>query len=437
MTALTPDTRLNLSPRMNATPALSPDYFGQRWSTTDSNTIDAWNRAFFDYLTLKGNPVADALALRKDDTFVMGDVFALTMMFFDGEPRTSPRVEEGLARFSALFDRLTPQEQGHILAVQACSRGQITEAAKCWDEILDHYPYDLVAMRLAHETYFLVGDAAAMLESTSKSMSAWRPDMTGYGFVLGQHAFALEECHQYAEAEGPAILALEREPEDLWALHALIHVYEMQDRHADCLDLIERTRAQWTNQPLLIAHIWWHLALRYVATERYEEALAIYDEQLTKVDATSAFRLTDGTSLLWRLELAGQDVGNRWEELARKWLGHADRHANGFLDVHIAMALASAGRTELQGFLAGLGRPAVANPNELDEIRLSVTIPVCQAIVAFTSEDHDTVIGKMAPILPHLHRIGGSNAQRDLFHRTLDASKRRTEKYVYRSRDRA
>jgi tetratricopeptide (TPR) repeat protein len=178
------------------------------------------------------------------------------------------------------------------------------KATEHWNAVLARHPSDIVAMKLAHEAYFLVGDSNSMLESMSRSMRDWRPDMTGHGFVLGQYAFALEECRRYAAAEGPAILALDQERDDCWALHALIHVYEMQNRHADCLSLLDALKPHWTNQPLLLAHVWWHLALRYIAAHRYDEALAIYDNELAKVDVLSAFRLTDGTSLLWRLELA-------------------------------------------------------------------------------------------------------------------------------------
>jgi tetratricopeptide (TPR) repeat protein len=399
------------------------DIFGQSLSAERADTIEGWNRAILDYFTFKGDPVSEALELAHDRSFVMGDVFAATMLVFDGATASSPQVSSILRRLEALHDAVSAQEQGHIRAVRACAEGGISLAAGCWDRVLMAHPLDIVAMKLAHEAYFLIGDANGMLRSVSAALPHWRPDMKAYGFLLGQHAFGLEECHQYAAAEGPARLALELEPDDCWALHALTHVYEMQGRHFDCLSLLDAMRSRWVNQPLLAAHIWWHLALRYVADGRFEQALAVYDEQLAKVNVSSAFRLTDGTSLLWRLELAGASVGDRWAELADKWSAHAGRHANGFLDVHIAMALAAAGRqSEVERFLAGFNEDAGETTSELGEIRRQVTAPACRALVAYRAGDDRTAIGTLASLLPALHRIGGSNAQRDLFDRTLSAS---------------
>ncbi|WP_186053593.1 tetratricopeptide repeat protein [Burkholderia gladioli] len=410
-------------------PALA-DTFGQHWHADDPATLERWNRAIRDYFTFRGNPVGDALALSNDAAFVMGDVFALSMLLFDGEPKTSPRIAPRLRRLAERFPDATEQEQGHIRAVQACAEGEITRATEHWQAVLEREPGDLLAMKLAHEAHFLVGDAGRMLDSMRRAMRDWRPDQPGYGFVLGQYAFALEENGHYAAAEGPALLALERERDDCWALHALIHVHEMQNRHDACLALLDALKPRWSEQPLLLAHIWWHLALRYVAARRYDEALAIHDAHLASVDAASAFRLTDGTSLLWRLELAGQDVGERWQLLADKWLGHAERHGNGFLDVHIAMAFAGARRTdELRRFLDGFDQPALAGgASELDQIRRQVTAPVCAALAAYGDGDDAAACEMLGAVLPALHRIGGSNAQRDLFKRTLAASQLRAGK---------
>lgn len=104
-------------------PALA-DTFGQHWHADDPATLERWNRAIRDYFTFRGNPVGDALALSNDAAFVMGDVFALSMLLFDGEPKTSPRIAPRLRRLAERFPDATEQEQGHIRAVQACAEGR-------------------------------------------------------------------------------------------------------------------------------------------------------------------------------------------------------------------------------------------------------------------------------------------------------------------------
>ena len=42
--------------------------------------------------------------------------------------------------------------------------------------------------------------------------------------------------------------------------------------------------------------------------------------------------------LLWRIHLAGYDVGQRWGEVATKWEQHADGKLYPFNDWHAAIA---------------------------------------------------------------------------------------------------
>lgn len=55
----------------------------------------------------------------------------------------------------------------------------------------------------------------------------------GYGNVLGMHAFGLVENGSYALAEEKADVALAMQSTDIWAAHAMAHVYEMEVRYRD------------------------------------------------------------------------------------------------------------------------------------------------------------------------------------------------------------
>lgn len=50
----------------------------------------------------------------------------------------------------------------------------------------------------------------------------------GYGNALGMHAFGLVENGSYSFAEEQADMAMGKQPKDMWAVHAMSHVYEMQ-----------------------------------------------------------------------------------------------------------------------------------------------------------------------------------------------------------------
>ena len=64
--------------------------------------------------------------------------------------------------------------------------------------------------------------------------------------------------------------------------------------------------------------------------------------------------MVDASALLWRLQLGGVDVGDRWTELATAWDAHADGRLYPFNDWHAAMAWLGAGRTaDVERLIAG------------------------------------------------------------------------------------
>ena len=71
--------------------------------------------------------------------------------------------------------------------------------------------------------------------------------------------------------------------------------------------------------------------------------LDLYDREVRPELTDDLLDISNAVALLWRLEQAGVDVGNRWEELADRAQGHLDDHLLVFGDVHYLMALAAAG----------------------------------------------------------------------------------------------
>ena len=264
-----------------------------------------------------------------------------------------------------------------------------------------------------------VGDDRGRLGSSSHAVEAWRGE-PGWGFVAGQHAFALEEVGRYGEAEALGRVALGLDPDDLWARHALAHVYESTDDTSAAVELLEGSVERWSAQDLLATHIWWHLALRLLASGDSSRALAVFDER--QPHATTAFQLCDQTSLLWRLELAGCDAGDRWDTLADCWDSVAERHTCAFLDVHAALAFARRpGHSGARRWFEGLrARPPGASENDatFDE----VVIPLAEAFRSY-AEGRCSDFARLADkVGPAASRIGGSIAQRDLITLTAQAT---------------
>ena len=382
-------------------------------------SADAWERGWEQYLHYRGDPVAVmSQAGEADDAFIMGPVFAAVYRVLAGSASVSAPLVADVERFRSRADGAGGRDQAHAAAAELLVAGEFTAAARAWDEIAAG-GRDFAAVRFAHDVYLHIGDAEGRLASSAQAVQAWR-DEPGWGFVAGQHAFSLEEGGRYGEAEDLGRQALELDGDDLWARHALAHVYESTDDTPAALALLEGSAERWSAQDLFATHIWWHLALRLLAAGDSAGALAVFDER--QPSATTAFQLCDQTSLLWRLELADCDAGRRWDALADGWDTVAERHTCAFLDMHAALAFSRRpGHRGARRWFEGLrARPSAGSEN--DEIFEQVVKPLATAVRSRASGDSAGYARIVDDLGVSLRRIGGSIAQRDIFALTRRAA---------------
>ncbi len=366
-------------------------------------SIAAWNEAWDRFLHFTGDPLellADAN--EHDDEFVMGSVLQGLYAVTAGSPLDAPAVRTAV-------ERATSRGAGpHVDALVTMVAGDFTAAGAIWGAL--GAEGDFAAYRVAHDVFLHVADADRRLVWSERSLANGFD--AGEHFVEGMHAFTLNEVGRFAEAVDFGQRSLAADPLDLWARHALAHVYEDTDDREAAFPLLEATTDVWKGQDALALHVWWHLALRYLAVGRPDDALALHDQRVD--DATTPFRLCDLTSLLWRLELAGHDVGDRWDLLADRWSEVVERHTCGFLDLHATFTFVR--RPDHPGAAAWFDGLAVRPDRgaEIDDIFVSVVQPLVAAIRA---ED----AGALDDLAPTLHRIGGSNAQRSIIPLTAGA----------------
>ena len=171
------------------------------------------------------------------------------------------------------------------------------------------------------DAYFFLGRSAAIRDCAERVLPAWGRDNPLAGFVLGLYAFGLEETGDLKRAEDFGREALARNPRDAWATHALAHVMETANRHEEGVAFLESTRSNWAHAHFMAHHNGWHLALFLIEQGRFDEVLADYDRfTAPKLADDATLDRIDAASLLWRLELAGVDVGDRWAPVAtRGW----------------------------------------------------------------------------------------------------------------------
>ncbi len=393
------------------------DTWGEPVAANSPASVAAWNDAWIDLLHFQGDPFARlAGANSDDDEFVLGLLFCIAYRTIAGKPPTFGVVRDELEL--AVSRASTPRELAHLEAVQHLVAGDFTRAGECWEEIATD-SHDLAAVRFAHEIYLHVADNERRLRASTAALGNWSEQHPNWAFIAGQHCFALEECGRYEQAEEIGWRALDRDPLDLWALHALAHVYESTNNQVAALDLLRSRQATWSAQFVLSVHVWWHLTLRLMVDEEYDEVLDIYDQLAATV--TTAFQYSDLSSMLWRLELLGVNVGDRWDGVADAYAELPERHTTGFLDLHAALAFSRRPQHgEAAAFFAGVTPSHADDPSENGEIFRTVVAPLTEAI-RLVESDPGTARRLLNSIGSESHRIGGSEAQRQILSLTLNS----------------
>jgi tetratricopeptide (TPR) repeat protein len=319
----------------------------------------------------------------------------------------------------------TPRERAHLAAIDAWATGDWHGAARALDQLLMQWPTDLLALMFGHQLDFFLGDASNLRDRVGRSLLAFDPSHPHTGFVRGMHAFGLEEAGNYQAAENAGLAALDAHPDDVWAIHAVVHAYEMQGRVDDGIRLLTQRERNWGSGNLFTVHNWWHLGLYQLEAGRPDAALAIYDREIHHAQSAGiALEMLDASAMLWRLMLDGVDTGNRFAALAESWTNWSVAAPwYVFNDLHATMAFVGAGRVEDARQLVARSTQVVQRPPAAADsnrwMTESVGLPASRAVIAFSEQRYDDVLNELTPIRSTFNRFGGSHAQRDALQRTI------------------
>ena len=315
---------------------------------------------------------------------------------------------------------LNEREQAHLAALSHLCQGARAAAVAVLDRHLMRYPFDLVAHQGAALTDGFLGRFHWVRDRSARALPFWSKEQPGYGTLLAIHGFGLEEAREYTRAEDVSRAAAELEPLSFWPHHTVAHVMEMTGRPEDGLGWMMAREALWsTPGHVNQVHIWWHKALFYLELGQYDAALAVYDGPMRATQRPVALSLTNASALLWRLDLLGVEVGDRWGELAALWQGHADGKCLVFADIHAAMAELGSGEASAVERRLMAMRETAASGAEAAGLYRTVGIPVVEGLAAFHGGAWDQAVELLLPVGFDLWQIGGSYAQRDVVDWTL------------------
>lgn len=403
--------------------AAHDDRRGVPFTAAVSNAVRHFDAAIESYLGFRTD-TGDHLkaALKADPDFAMGHCTRGYFLKLFANRALDGRIADALikARGSIKARGATKRERDHVAALEAWHRDDFQGALDRWEAILLDNPLDILALKLAGHVYFYIGDVRNVRDSAARVLYAWNEETPGHGYVLGMYAFGLEECGDYVNAEAMGERAIEANPADVWAIHAVTHVMEMQGRHREGTEWLKSSEPVWVGCNNFANHLWWHGALLLMDLDRFHAVLDGYDTRIRAEETDDYLDISNAASLLWRLEEAGVDVGGRWRELADKAEGHIDGHSLAFADAHYMMALAADGRdAKADAMLISIGDYAGRTDALAGRIAGDVGRPLCAALLAFARGDYDRTVELLEPVRYDLSFLGGSRAQRDVFHRTL------------------
>jgi hypothetical protein len=368
----------------------------------------------------RGDPVAELdAAIAAAPAFAMAELMRGWLMALATEPEAAREAAACARRAAAL--ELDERAASHLAALQSLLAGDWNRAAVALDLHNARYPHDLLALQAGHLLDFFRGDARDLRDRIARVLPRWSADMPGHPTLLGMYAFGLEEMADYARAEAVGREAVERQPLDCWAHHAVAHVLEMQGRAADGIAWMTAREPYWSGDDNFFkVHNWWHRALYHLELGEAEEVLRLYDGPIRAARSAMAIDMIDASALLWRLDLAGIEVGDRWVELALAWDRHADGRLYPFNDWHAVMAYLGAGREDavarvresLRALAAGQGSETAGWARE-------IALPMVEGFVAFHRGAYARAVELLHPVRFRANRMGGSHAQRDIIDWTM------------------
>ena len=398
------------------------DARGTPLSYANAAAVDGYEAAVRSYQTYVGDPVAmldDVLTEHPE--FRAAHLFRAAILLTAGERRALGAARRSLAAADAVREPPNEREKGLDRALRLLADGHWHAACRTFDDVLIEQPRDVVTLQTAHLWDFFRGDALNLRNRIARVLPHWHHE-PGYSYVLGMHAFGLEECNQYPEAEQAGRRALEIERRDGWAVHAVTHVMEMTGRIDDGIAWLEGRRADWAPGSTFAFHNFWHLALFHLDTQNYAAVLDLFDRDIYPARNDACVVLVDASSLLWRLYLDGVDVASRAQTVAAVWRSRADdeRGFYAFNDLHATMALCASGAiAEARDWIGRLDAVVGERPGANVAMTAEVGLPLAKAVVAFADGDYAGAIGHALPVRDRAYTFGGSHAQRDVITLTL------------------
>jgi len=387
----------------------------------NEEAVAALDRAIECLVALAGDPAAGAdAAVAAGGDLVLAHVFLAYLSLY---ATSAPGVAEAAKILSDLGeaeDLVGEREALHVQAARSWAAGNWTAAARALERALVLNPRDMLALKVAQDLYFFLGSRLDLRDVAARVLRAWPASEPGWGYVQGIYAFGLEENADYRQAESRARAALQHNSRDVWAVHALAHVFEMEGSQRDGVAFLTATLPDWQSSYFAV-HNWWHRALYHLELGESDQAVALYDRSIRASRSTEWLNIVDAAALLWRLSLYGLDITARASELASDIEVLMDgMPVYAFNDWHAVMTFGLDGRHERNERVLADNRQLTVGTNRAAVQQAGIAL--LEGFAAFAAGEPERALDLMIDIRQTANAVGGSHAQRDVIDLTLIAA---------------
>ncbi len=402
------------------------DIFGQDTTISNAQALENWNRTQLAFLAHGATtPTHLGETLTVDPQFALGHAVKAMFYILLGRKELLATAQEAFEAAEAANSAMpASKREAYLLhALRDWMTGQPKAALRHFEAALADNPTDTLAMKLDHALRFVLGDNIGMRRMVEQVLPAYSNTHPGYGYLLGCHAFTLEETGEYNRAQIAGREGLLLAPDDAWGLHAVAHVHDMTADAAGGIKWLSGREEAWAHCNNFRYHVWWHKALMHLDLGEVDVVLDLYDQQIRN-DKTDDYRdISNATSLLSRLELDGIDVGDRWEELADLSANRTEDGCLIFADLHYLLALVGDQRHNAIATMMGrLHRDAKESRTDMQKAMAVPGLAAAIGLEAFGEAKFETAFINLARANADLQGAGGSHAQRDVFERlTIDS----------------
>ena len=409
---------------MNAMTTTFADRWGNPVRAGNGAAVVLLDQAIEDLVALSGDPAGGAeAAIAADSGLALARIYRAYLSLYGTTAEGAAEASTLIKPLEAVPGPLPPREFHHLAAARAWADGDWQAAARALERALAENPRDLLALKVAQDLYFFLGNRLELRDVAARVLPAWPESDPAWGYVQGIWAFGLEENGDYRAAETAARNSLARNPRDVWGAHALAHVFEMEGRHEPGVSFLSSSSPDWEGSYFAV-HNWWHLGLYLLELGRVTDAVALYHERVRAAKSAEWLDIVDAAALLWRVSLYGTDVAVPATVLATDISDLVDVPAYLFNDWHAVMIFGLGGDHARTARVLAANRHLTAPANRQAAERAGLRL--LEGFAAFAAGEPETAVDLLIDVRPEAHAVGGSHAQRDVIDLTLIAAAARS-----------